>query len=385
MNNITYLDNSATVWPKPEPVIKAMNDFMINIGANPGRGGYSLSINAARIIFETREELAGLFGINDSKRIIFTQNATHAINTALKGILKKSDHVITSSVEHNSVMRPLRFLENESGIEITVIRCNERGVIDPSDIEKNIRKNTRLVVMTHASNVTGTCMPVKEIGEICRRHGIIFLIDAAQTAGSVPINLTDLKTDILAFTGHKNLMGPQGTGGLCIGEDIDITSLMQGGTGSHSEHELQPDFLPDKFESGTPNTVGISGLCAGVRFIQKKGIENIMAYEKGLVKLLLEKLEEIDEIEVYGTPGTDNRIPVLSFNVRNKKPSEITYALDNEYNIMARAGLHCAPSAHRTIGTFPEGTVRFSLSFYNTEKEISYTVSSLKKIISDHS
>jgi len=377
-----YLDNAATSWPKPPQVKDAMNKFMEEVGANPGRSGHFLSIEAARIVFETREALSVLFHVKDSSRIVFTMNATESINLALKGILKPRDHVITSSMEHNSVMRPLRELER-NGVELSIIPCSKEGMLDSLEMKKKIKANTKMVVLNHASNVTGTLLPVEEIAFITRRHDLLLLVDAAQTAGAYPIDLERDGIDLLAFTGHKSLFGPQGTGGLVIGERInekEMIPLKQGGTGSRSEFEEQPDFLPDRFESGTPNGVGIAGLLAGVQFVMEKGVEQIRQNESTLIEKLIEGLREIPQLKLYGPKSKKDRIATLSFNLATPSPSDVALRLEKKFGILCRPGLHCAPAAHRTIGTFPEGTVRFGLSVFNTEADIETAVEAISQI-----
>jgi len=379
---IIYLDNAATSWPKPEAVGKAMLHFLNDIGANPGRSGHQLSIEAGRSLYQIRESLSELFNIRDPLRIVFGINGTEALNLAINGILKPGDHVITSSIEHNSVMRPLRILEKE-GIEITVIPCFPQGHLDPEDIEKSIRKNTAMVVLNHASNVVGTLLPVSEIGKIAGKYEILLLVDAAQTGGSYPIDCVGDNIDLLAFTGHKSLLGPQGTGGLIIGDRVDINQmspLKTGGTGSRSEYERQPDFLPDIYESGTPNTVGLAGLNAGVEFILKTGVDAIRKTKMDLLKHLIDGLSKIRNITLYGSCDAEKQMSVVSFNVAGLSSSEVSFKLDENYNIMSRAGLHCAPAAHKTIGTFPAGTVRFSVGYFNTREEIEKAVSAVEEI-----
>ena len=379
---LIYLDNAATSFPKPEAVIQAMTAFMREVGGNPGRSGHRLSIEAGRVVFEAREKIAALFGIRDSSRVIFGQNATEAINLGLKGLLRRGDHVITSSMEHNSVMRPLRALERE-GIELTVVLCSREGFLDPAEIQKAIKKNSRMVVLNHGSNVVGTLLPLEPVGGICRNHGILFMVDAAQTAGAIPIDLEKGKVDLLAFTGHKALFGPQGTGGLVIGQRVEeksIQPLKRGGTGSRSEFEEQPDFLPDLCESGTPNTVGLAGLRAGLDFILGIGIEEIRAHERKMTARLIQGLLRIPGTLVYGSGDAEKQCATVSFNLENWVPSELSFRLDEEYGILTRVGLHCAPSAHRTIGTFPDGTVRVSMSYLNTEEEIGQTLEAIRTL-----
>lgn len=377
-----YFDNAATSWPKPPEVKKAMVKFMEEIGANPGRSGHLLSIEAARILYETREAFSTLFRVKDPSRIVFTLNATESINLALKGLLRPGDHIITSSMEHNSVMRPLRYLEKK-GVELSILPCSSNGTLNPQDAERKIQSNTKMIILNHASNVTGTLLPIKEVGLIARNHNLLFLVDAAQTAGAYPIDMETEKIDLLAFTGHKSLYGPQGTGGLVIGERIEekeMTPLKQGGTGSRSEFEEQPDFLPDRFESGTPNGVGIAGLLAGIQFVLEKGTEHIRQYESNLIEKLINGLEEIPRIKLYGSENKEERMATLSFNIAQLSPSNVSFYLEKEFGILCRPGLHCAPSAHKTMGTFPEGTVRFSLSYFNTEEEVDRAIDALNSI-----
>ncbi|HBY57179.1 MAG TPA: cysteine desulfurase [Candidatus Atribacteria bacterium] len=377
-----YLDNAATSYPKPKEVGKAMLHFLEKVGASPGRSGHRLSIEAGRLLYQTRESLAELFNVTDPLRIIFTLNVTEAINLVLKGLLQPEDQVITSSMEHNSVMRPLRELEKR-GVEVKVVPCSPQGDLDPVDIKKSIKKNTKLIVLNHSSNVIGTLLPIAEVGEIARKHSILFLVDAAQTAGCYPLDIRKDNLDLLAFTGHKALFGPTGTGGLVVGERVDIKKLKPlkfGGTGSRSESEEQPDFLPDIYESGTPNIVGLIGLKEGVRFVLKKGIDKIHQYELELTQKLIEGLKEIPGVIVYGEDQVKDRVAVVSFNIKDQLPSEVGLRLDEEYNIMSRVGLHCAPAAHKTIGTFPTGTIRFSLSWFNTFEEVEKTILAVRKI-----
>ncbi len=377
-----YLDNAATSYPKPKEVGQAMLYFLEKVGASPGRSGHRLSIEAGRLLYQTRESLAELLNVIDPLRIIFTLNVTEALNLALKGLLQPGDQVITSSMEHNSVMRPLRELEKK-GVEIKIISCSPQGILDLVDIERAIKKNTKLIVLNHGSNVIGSILPISIVGEITRKHNILFLVDTAQTAGCYPLDIKKDNIDLLAFTGHKALFGPPGTGGLVIGERVDIKKLNPlkvGGTGSWSESEEQPDFLPDIYESGTPNTVGLSGLNEGVRFILKEGVDKIRQHELELTKKLIEGLKEIPGVIVYGEDQVKNRVAVISFNIKDQLPSEVGLRLDEEYNIMSRVGLHCAPAAHKTIGTFPIGTVRFSMSWFNTFEEVDQTILAVRNI-----
>jgi cysteine desulfurase family protein len=376
-----YFDNAATSWPKPEETYAAMDRFGRLIGGSPGRSGHRLSIESGRVIMNAREVLARLFGIDDPFQLVFTKNATEALNLAIAGLLSPGDHVITSSMEHNSVMRPLRALES-NGVELSVIGCSPRGSLDAGTLLSVVRNNTKAVILTHASNVTGTIMPIKEVGHFAREHGLIFCVDAAQTAGALPINIADMNIDLLAFSGHKSLFGPQGTGGLYIRKGLEekIRPLMAGGTGSRSEHESQPDFMPDRYESGTLNTVGLAGLGAGAEYILKKGIDNIRSREIMLTQRFLDGLQSIEGVRIYGLDDASRHISVVSFNIDGLTPSEVSFALDEQFGIMSRPGLHCAPSAHKTIGTFPGGTVRISFGYFNAEEEINYALDALRQM-----
>ena len=378
---IIYFDNAATSWPKPPETIAAIQKYMRHIGASPGRSGHRMSIEAARIIYDIREKLAQLFNVLDPLRIVLTKNATEALNIAIFGFLKPGDHIITSGMEHNSMMRPLRAMEAR-GVGVTVIPCDKAGLIDSAQIVSAIKKNTKAIFITHASNVTGTVMPVSDIGRIAREHGLIFCVDAAQTAGSYPIDVAEMNIDLLAFTGHKSLFGPSGTGGLYIREGLEkiIEPICVGGTGSRSEVEAQPDFMPDRYEAGTPNTVGVAGLQAGVDFVLSEGVDQIKSKEDSMVKIFIEGIENLPGIIIYGQVSMGQRIPVVSFNIVGMDPAAIALELDERYKIMSRSGLHCAPSAHKTIGTYPMGTVRFSFSYFNTREQIAKAIGALKKI-----
>ena len=377
-----YLDNAATSWPKPPATTQAMTYFLERVGANPGRSGHRLSIEAGRIVNRARESIAQLFNLSDPLRVVFGLNATEAINQALKGLLKPGDHVITSSMEHNSVMRPLRELEG-AGVEVTTVWCMADGGLAPEDLERSIRKNTVLMALNHGSNVTGSLLPVAAAGGIARKHGVLLLVDAAQTAGCCPIDMDEDLIDLLAFSGHKGLFGPQGTGGLVIGERVNVKEmrpLKTGGTGSRSEHETQPDFLPDALESGTPNTVGLAGLDAGVRFVLEQGVERIREHETGLARRLLEGLRRIPGVVIHGGDERTQRVATVSFTIDGVPCSEAGLRLDEEHGILCRVGLHCAPAAHRTIGTFPAGTVRFSPGFFGTHADMDHAVAAVARI-----
>jgi cysteine desulfurase family protein len=381
-----YLDYAATSWPKPKEVMRAMSDFMEFSGGNPGRSGHRLSISAARIVFNAREAVANLFHVDDPLRVIFTANVTHALNLALFGLLKPGDHVVTSSIEHNSVMRPLRALEKE-GVKLTVVQCKTDGCLDLDLWRAAVTPGTRLVVVTHASNVMGTIVPIKEIAAIAHQAGALILVDSAQTAGVIPIDQPDMGIDLLAFTGHKGLYGPTGTGGLVIGEGVDTSQLqplVRGGTGSRSEFEEQPEMLPDKYESGTANSVGIAGLGAGVRWIQSIGVESIRAREAELNEQFLSGLRNIKGITVYGPRDPQERTAVVSCRVADQNVSDVGLRMDDEFGILCRVGLHCAPSAHKTIGTFPEGTIRLAPGIFTSPEDIRTAIAAFEKAAAPH-
>ncbi|MFA5523827.1 MAG: aminotransferase class V-fold PLP-dependent enzyme [Tissierellales bacterium] len=374
-----YLDNAATSFPKPDTVYDATLEAMREYGANPGRSGHKLALKAGRAIYETRELLASLFKIEDPMRIIFTFNATDGLNLAIKGLLKHNDHVITTSMEHNSVLRPLKVSEN-NGVETTIIECDETGSIDIKDIEANIKSNTKLIITTHASNVSGTILPIKEIGNLAKKHGIVYMVDAAQTAGVYDINVSDMNIDILAFPGHKSLLGPQGTGGVYIREGLTVLQMKEGGTGSRSDSLIQPDIYPDKFESGTPNMPGIVGLGAGIKYILDKGIENIREHEIKLAKTFIDGLSEIEGVKIYGPCDMEKQAPVISINIGEEDSSEVSYILDEVFNIAVRSGLHCAPLAHQTLKCYEQGCIRFSFGPFNTINDIDFAINAVQTI-----
>lgn len=376
-----YLDNAATSWPKPEAVYMAMDSLMRNTGASPGRSGHLMSLTAARIIHEAREALCEFFGIVDPSHLVFTASATEALNLAIKGWLHRGDHVVTSSLEHNSVMRPLRAME-KLGVEVTVAPGSADGTLDPGEVERALRPGTRLIVLSHASNVVGTLLPVGAMGAIARSRGIPLLVDAAQSAGCFPIDVEAMNIDLLAFSGHKGLFGPQGTGGLYIrpGLESQLEPLKQGGTGSYSEHDSQPDFLPDKYESGTPNTVGLAGLGAGVRFVMQEGLGNIREKEERLTRLLLSGLGAIPGVTCHGHGDPSARVAIVSFNISGIGPSDVALRLEEDFRIMCRSGLHCSPTAHRTLGTFPHGSVRLSPGRFHSVLDIERTLEAVRQI-----
>ena len=380
--NLIYFDNAATSWPKPPGVAAAMTNFIQEIGANPGRSGHRLAVDSSRVVYAAREAIAQLFNATDPLRVVFGSNVTEALNLSLYGLLQPGDHVITTSLEHNSVMRPLRALASQ-GVELTVAPCSSAGFLDPEDIRAAVQPNTVLIAVNQASNVIGTLLPVAAISRIARAHDLLLLVDAAQTGGAYPIDLQADGIDLLAFTGHKSLYGPMGTGGLVFGERVDpdrIEPLKRGGTGSRSEREEQPDFLPDKFESGTQNAVGLAGLEAGIQWILDQGVATIRSHEIGLVRQMLEGLQDIAGVTIYGSLDPSLQTATISFTVDGMSPSDVGLRLDEEYGILCRVGLHCAPAAHKTIGTFPVGTVRFGLGAFNTHEEIQIGIKAVQQL-----
>jgi len=365
-----YLDNGATSFPKPPAVEAAMSHFLLKVGGSPGRSGHRLSQEAARVVFECREALARLFGAADSRRIVFTLNATQALNTAIYGILKPGDRVVTTAMEHNATMRPLRDLEHRGVISLEVLPCDSAGRLDLGHLEAALRTRPRLLAAVHASNVSGAIMPLREIGARARSVGTLFLVDAAQSAGALPIDVEADGVDLLAFTGHKALLGPQGTGGLWARPGVEPEPLYRGGTGSNSELEEQPTFWPDRLESGTQNAVGIAGLLAGVSFIAETGLPAIRTREAGLTRRLIDGLKDISGITLYGPADAAERAPIVSATFAGLVPSEAGFLLEEGFGVLTRVGLHCAPAAHHTLGTYPSGTVRFAPGFFTSEADI---------------
>lgn len=375
-----YLDNAATSFPKPKEVATAVYDFMVNNGTSSGRGSYKKAMQSDYIVYECRKLIGKLFNFDNPKKVVFTSNVTDSLNIAMRGILKENDHVITSSLEHNAVWRCLKTLERDINIKIDTVECSKDGITNPQDIKKYIKKDTALIVFTQASNVLGTIQPIREIGAIAREHNIPFLVDSAQSAGAMKIDVKEDNIDILAFTGHKSLLGPMGTGGLIINTDIDIKPLKAGGTGGDSAYEYQPDYYPNHLETGTSNVSGIAGLREAIKFLNKEGIENIHNKEKELTKYALEKLETVKDIEIYGPKDCEKMLSVISFNIKDKTPEDVGSILDQKYDIMLRAGLHCAPTAHSVIGTKERGTLRIGLGYFNEKEDIDKLVEALNNL-----
>ncbi len=374
-----YLDNAATTYPKPKAVYQNVMRAMTEYGANPGRGSHAMAIEGARVIYETRELLAELFNLDDPMKVIFTFNATDGLNQAIKGVLNPGDHVITTTMEHNSVLRPIKELE-KYGVENTIVQCASDGRVSVEDIEAAVRNNTKLVVTTHVSNLTGTIMPIEKIGQMCKRRNVLYLVDGSQSAGVLEIDMKKQNIDLLAVPGHKGLLGPQGTGALMINCDTEIKQLREGGTGSESSSVIQPDFYPDKLESGTHNLPGIAGLNAGIKYILNKGTKSIYSHEKKLLEIFIDEIEKNAKIKIYGPKDIDDRCGVVPLNVEGIDSSEVAFMLDTQYGIAVRPGLHCAPLAHKTIGTEKIGAVRFGIGPFNKKSDIMAAIKALNEI-----
>lgn len=373
-----YLDNAATSFPKPSEVYNEVLKCMKSYAANPGRSSYDMAIKAASKIIETREEICKLFNIPSPFNLIFTSNATEALNIGIKGVLEKGDHVISTVIEHNSVLRPLHSL-SENGVEVTLVSADKAGYVNIRDIKEVINKNTKMVIINHVSNVLGSVQDIKNIGNLLKSKGIIFMLDASQSVGSIPIDVEENNIDLLAFSGHKGLLGPQGTGGLFIREGIKLKNFKEGGTGSNSHFMIQPDFMPDQFESGTLNTPGIAGLGEGIKFINRIGIDNIQKCEKELISYLLEELKKLSYIKIYGSDSVKRRGSVISFNIDGIDASIVGDQL-NEEGIAVRTGYHCAPLIHELIGTEYAGTVRVSPGYFNTFDDIEKLLVAIMRI-----
>lgn len=381
-----YLDHAATSWPKPPVVADAMIAFMEEAGGNPGRSGHRLSVAAGRVVYETREALAELFHVEDPLRMILSPNVTYALNLTLHGLLVPGDRVVTSGIEHNSVMRPLRSLES-AGVEVVVVPCAADGSTDLDAMRQAIVPGTTLVVVNHASNVVGTLSPVGDIARLAHSVGALCVVDAAQTAGVLPIDVQALGIDVLAFTGHKGLLGPTGTGGMVIAPHLEperFRPAFCGGTGSRSEEELPPEVFPDRLEPGTPNGVGIAGLGASVRFLLDRGIDEVRSHEVALTERLVSGLLTIPGVKVYGPASALDRTATVSVRIDGLRVSDVGWRLDEDHDILTRVGLHCSPAAHRTLGTFPEGTVRLSAGLFTTERDIDATLVAVSEIAASY-
>ncbi len=381
-----YLDNAATSFPKPEPVFSGMDAFVRSSAANPGRSAHHRAVEAEGMIDETRRLLARLFGCSRPERVVFTLNATDALNMAIKGVLRPGDHAVTSVLEHNSISRPLNRMERDGYITLTRLPADSDHRIDPGDVERAITPKTRLVALTQASNVTGTIQPVAEIGKIARERGALLLVDASQSAGLVPIHVERDSIDLLAFTGHKALLGPTGTGGLVVGERVEIEAWREGGTGGDSSSPVQPSEFPHRLEGGTPNVFGIAGLREGVKILLERGVESILRHERELLSAFYAALKEPGRFSWYGADRViaerrgEGRVGLVGVNLSGYEPAELAAILDEQFDIAVRSGLHCAPYAHQHLGTFPRGTVRFSVGFLTTEEEIHEAAAALDEI-----
>ncbi|NLC12185.1 MAG: aminotransferase class V-fold PLP-dependent enzyme [Firmicutes bacterium] len=376
-----YFDNAATTWPKPESVCRAVEANLRQSFGNPGRSGLSRSLESDRVVYQTRQKVADFFHIEDPSRLVFAFNATDALNMAIKGLLNRGDHVIFTAMEHNSVLRPLGSLRRDGFITTTAVPCDKEGRPDLDYLEKAFTPRTKLVICSHASNVTGTILPVDTICLLAHQKGAFLLVDAAQSAGVLPIDLSLLEADLLAFTGHKGLLGPPGTGGLYVREGIDLKPWREGGTGSFSEEDLQPQVMPEKMEAGTLNTTGLAGLQAGIEFIQETGIDEIRRHELKMRRLLKSKLLALPGLTVYGPADDAQCVGVLSFTVEGVDCGELGRLLEDPYGIITRTGLHCAPLAHKAIGTFPQGTVRLSPGYFTREEDVERVALALEEIL----
>ena len=416
-----YLDNAATSFPKPEEVPMAVYDYMTKLGTNVNRGGYATAYDTESVVFECRELIGALFHAPDYKNVVFTRNITESLNVVLKGLLHSGDHIIVSSMEHNAVMRPIRQLEKKGG-SFTRAQCESDGSLKPEKLLSCLRPDTKAVVMTHASNVFGTMLPIQEVGAFCKENGLVFILDSAQTAGVFPIDMEKMQVDILCFTGHKGLLGPQGIGGFILRDELvlKIDPLISGGTGSLSNVETVPEFMPDRFEAGTPNLPGIFGLHAALNWLRKLGEENLLneeglkensaelgkeslnlftteqCFSEALEKIrehelhlteefltLLEPLEKEGKLKIFGKKDTEMRTGVVSIQTLTRELSDTAFQLDTRYGIMTRVGLHCAPSAHKTMGTYPRGTIRFSFGRANTVEEVKAAANALEELLEE--
>ena len=377
-----YFDNAATSLQKPEAVIEAVAEAMKSLG-NASRGAHSAALGSNRMVYETRELLAELFHIDNPSRIAFTMNATESLNIAIAGIFRPEDHVITTVMEHNSVLRPLYRME-ESGTELSFLQADKKGNISYEELENAIRSNTRAVICTHASNLTGNVLDLEKIGEICKKHRLLFLVDASQTAGIIPIDVQKMKISVLCFTGHKGLLGPQGTGGIYVAPEINIRPLVVGGSGVQSYLKTQPDEMPARLEAGTLNAHGIAGLHAAVSYIIKKGVEQIYQEEHEKTDYFYRMIRSIPDIHIYGDPEAELHAPIIALNIGDYDSAQVADELMETYGIATRAGAHCAPLMHQALGTQKQGAVRFSFSQFNTRKELDVGIQALRELAEEN-
>ncbi len=377
-----YFDNGSTSFPKAPGVGDAIRDIIEHGAYNINRGGYEGAYEVADMVLTNREQLCRLFHFSESRNVVFTPSITYSLNYVIKGLLKPGDHVIVSSMEHNGMMRPLVQMAHQ-GVTFDAAQADRDGVLDPQKVEDLIRPNTRAVMMLHASNLCGTMLPIQQVGEICARHGLIFVVDTAQTAGVFPIDMEKMHIDALCFTGHKGLRGPQGVGGMLLRDELcsQMTPLISGGTGSRSDSEEVPDFMPDRFESGTMNLPGIAGLHRALTYLEEYGIENIARQELAICQRFIDGALTLPDTRVVGKLDTQDRAAIVSLDFQKMDNAEVSFLLDNQYGVMTRCGLHCAPRAHKSLGTFPQGTVRFSFSHHNTPEEVDTCIEGLRKIL----
>ncbi len=377
-----YLDNGSTSFPKAPGVAEAMSHFITEVGCNISRGGYETAYDLGDTIFETRSMLCRMFNFSEEKYVVFTPSVTYSLNFVIKGLLKSGDHVIMSSMEHNAVARPCQSLK-DFGVEVTIVPCDRDGVLDIDAFKNSFKENTKLVVMSHASNVCGTVLDAEEVGKICKEKGVFFALDAAQSAGVINIDFEKFNLSALCLTGHKGLLGPQGTGALLLRHELAeaLDPVISGGTGSASHLLTMPEFMPDKFEAGTLNLPGIIGLNASLEYIRRVGIDTIFETEKQLAQLFIEEIDKLPNVKIIGVRDWNKRVGTVSLDFESIDNAEVSFILDSEYGIMTRCGLHCAPLAHQTLGTYPQGTVRFAFGHKNTREDVEYAVSAIRKIL----
>lgn len=375
------MDNSATSFPKPECVYTAINDFMRNNGASAGRGNYSRARDAEELIYLTRKSIAKLLGAKKASNIVFTSNVTESLNQVLKGFLNYGDGVLTSDIEHNAMWRPLNYLQQDKNININTFHCNKEGAVDLQEIKEQLNLNIKLVALVHGSNVLGNIFPLAEIVTLAHEKHIPVLVDTAQTAGVLPLNIEALDVDFLAFTGHKGLLGPTGTGGFYIREGLELRTFKEGGTGTISKSPFQPNSVPDRYEAGTLNTMGLVGLKAGAEFLLETGVERIHEHETALMSQMLNGLSNIEDVVVYGAQNVKDRLGLVNFNIMGANPYDVSLWLDEHAGIMVRAGLHCSPQAHRVLGTLETGTIRASVGYFNTIEDVNFLLDAIKKFI----
>jgi cysteine desulfurase/selenocysteine lyase len=385
MDKLIFLDNGSTSFPKPEEVYTFMDSFYRNYGVNPGRSGYDLCLETGELVDRTREMLTRFFNGKDPNRLCFSYNSTDALNLAINGILKEGDHALTTTIEHNSVLRPLYHLYKYNGVEVDHIPFDSKGFVDPDEFPKKFKKNTKLVVVNHASNVIGTIQPIKEIGMHCRENGIHFAIDASQSSGKIPVNIEEMNLDVVAFTGHKSLLGPTGIGGLYVREGIEIRHTRAGGTGVHSAVRTHLDEYPYRLEYGTLNILGVAGLHAGLKWVEKRGINNIYEREMKLTAMLRDGLKNVEGVTLYCQDDLADHISILPFNIEGLEAINTGTILDVDYNIACRTGLHCAPLVHEQLNTTKiKGAVRFGIGPFNTEEHINTAINAVREIAESH-